>query len=54
MAERGRAYHTTTASPCSLSRLGFVIADDRHLILCTGNAKHFNPIRDLKIRVFKP
>ena len=24
------------------------------LVLCTGNAKHFNPIKDLKLRIFKP
>ena len=29
-------------------------AAEHGLTLCTGNAKHFNPIRDLKIRVFKP
>jgi len=29
-------------------------AAERGLVLCTGNAKHFSPIRDLKIRVFKP
>jgi predicted nucleic acid-binding protein len=29
-------------------------ASENGLILCTGNAKHFNPIRDLKTRIFKP
>jgi predicted nucleic acid-binding protein len=29
-------------------------AAERGLILCTGNAKHFSPIRDLKTRIFKP
>lgn len=24
------------------------------IILCTSNAKHFSPIRDLKIKIFKP
>jgi len=28
-------------------------AAEHGLILCTGNAKHFNPIRDLKTRIFK-
>lgn len=29
-------------------------AAEHDLILCTGNAKHFSPIRELKIRIFKP
>ena len=29
-------------------------AAEHGLTLCTSNAKHFSPIRDLKIRVFKP
>jgi predicted nucleic acid-binding protein len=29
-------------------------AAEHGLTLCTGNARHFNPIRDLKTRIFKP
>jgi hypothetical protein len=29
-------------------------AAEHGLTLCTSNAKHFSPIRDLKVRVFKP
>ena len=29
-------------------------AMENGLILCTSNRKHFNPIRDLKTRIFKP
>ena len=29
-------------------------AAEHGLTLCTSNAKHFSPIRDLKIRAFKP
>ena len=29
-------------------------AAEHGLILCTANAKHFNPIKDLKTKVFKP
>ena len=29
-------------------------AAEHGLTLCTSNTKHFSPIRDLKIRVFKP
>jgi predicted nucleic acid-binding protein len=29
-------------------------AAEHVLTLCTSNAKRFSPIRDLKIRVFKP
>ena len=29
-------------------------AAEHGLTLCTGNGKHFSPIRDLKTRVFKP
>ena len=29
-------------------------AAEHGLILCTSNAKHFSPIRDLKTRIFKP
>ncbi|MEI6807961.1 MAG: type II toxin-antitoxin system VapC family toxin [bacterium] len=29
-------------------------AAEHGLTLCTGNAKHFNPIRDLKTKSFKP
>jgi len=31
-----------------------VTAAEHGLTMCTGNAKHFRPIRDLEIRVFKP
>ena len=29
-------------------------AAETGLVLCTGNAKHFRPIKDLKTRVFRP
>lgn len=29
-------------------------AAEHGLTLCTGNARHFSPIRDLKTRIFKP
>ncbi|MBM4155291.1 MAG: type II toxin-antitoxin system VapC family toxin [Lentisphaerae bacterium] len=29
-------------------------AAEHGLVLCTGNAKHFRPIRDLKTRIFRP
>ena len=29
-------------------------AAEHGLVLCTSNAKHFNPIKDLKTRIFKP
>jgi|GEM_PF-2261487 len=29
-------------------------ASEHDLTLCASNAKHFRPIRDLKLRVFKP
>ena len=29
-------------------------AAEHNLTLCSGNAKHFTPIRDLKLHVFKP
>lgn len=29
-------------------------ATEHDLTLCTGNGKHFSPIRDLKTRIFKP
>ena len=29
-------------------------AGEHGLILCTGNARHFSPIRDLNTRIFKP
>jgi predicted nucleic acid-binding protein len=29
-------------------------AAEHGLILCTSNAKHFSPIKDLKTRIFKP
>ena len=29
-------------------------ATEQDLTLCTGNAKHFKPIRELKLRLFKP
>lgn len=29
-------------------------AAEHGLILCTSNAKHFNPIRDLKTKIFRP
>jgi predicted nucleic acid-binding protein len=29
-------------------------AAEHGLTLCTGNAKHFNPIGDLKTKIFKP
>ena len=29
-------------------------AAEHGLTLCTGNGKHFSPIRDLKTRIFKP
>jgi predicted nucleic acid-binding protein len=29
-------------------------AVEHGLVLCTSNAKHFSPIRDLKTKVFKP
>ena len=29
-------------------------AAEHGLTLCTGNAKHFNPIRELKLKIFKP
>lgn len=29
-------------------------AAEHGLTLCTGNAKHFKPIKDLKLQVFKP
>ena len=29
-------------------------ATEHGLVLCTGNAKHFNPIRELKTKIFKP
>ena len=29
-------------------------ATEHGLVLCTGNSKHFNPIRELKTKIFKP
>jgi predicted nucleic acid-binding protein len=29
-------------------------AVEHGLVLCTGNARHFKAIRDLKIKAFKP
>jgi len=29
-------------------------AAENNLILCTGNAKHFSPIRELKVKIVKP
>lgn len=29
-------------------------ATENHLVLCTSNARHFKPIRDLKTKTFKP
>ena len=29
-------------------------ASENNMTLCTSNAKHFRPIKDLKIRVFRP
>ena len=29
-------------------------AVENNLTLCTGNAKHFKPIKELKLRVFRP
>lgn len=29
-------------------------ATENNLVLCSGNAKHFKPIRDLKLKVFRP
>jgi len=29
-------------------------ATEANLVLCTGNAKHFRPIKDLKLGVFRP
>ena len=29
-------------------------AAEHGLVLCTGNAKHFRPIRDLRLKIFKP
>jgi predicted nucleic acid-binding protein len=29
-------------------------AAENNMLLCTGNEKHFRPIKDLKIMVFKP
>lgn len=29
-------------------------AAENNLVLCTGNAKHFKPVRDLKLHIFKP
>ncbi len=29
-------------------------AAEHGLMLCTGSARHFNPIRDLKTKIFKP
>jgi predicted nucleic acid-binding protein len=29
-------------------------ATDNNLTLCTSNSKHYRPIRELKLRVFKP
>jgi predicted nucleic acid-binding protein len=29
-------------------------AAENNLTLCTSNAKHFKPIKDLKVRIFKP
>jgi len=29
-------------------------ATETNLVLCTSNAKHFRPIKDLKLRVFRP
>lgn len=29
-------------------------AAENNLTLCSGNAKHFKPIRDLKLRIFRP
>jgi len=29
-------------------------AAESNLVLCSGNAKHFKPIRDLKLKVFPP
>lgn len=29
-------------------------AAESNVILCSGNAKHFKPLRDLKFQVFKP
>lgn len=29
-------------------------AAEHGLVLCTGNARHFRPIRDLKTRIFRP
>jgi predicted nucleic acid-binding protein len=29
-------------------------AAENNLVLCTGNAKHFKPIKDLQLKIFKP
>jgi predicted nucleic acid-binding protein len=29
-------------------------ATDNNLTLCTGNLRHYRPIKELKVRVFKP
>lgn len=29
-------------------------ATENNLVLCSGNAKHFRPIKDLKLNVFRP
>jgi len=29
-------------------------ASDNNLTLCTSNAKHYRPVKELKLRVFKP
>lgn len=53
---RGSVYMEQYALRVAMTPIDALIAAtaaDRHLTLCTGNAKHFRPIPDLDVKVFR-
>ena len=57
IGHRAAIYMEEYALKCAMcvgDALVAATAVENHLVLCTGNRKHFTPIKDLDLRVFRP